>query len=72
VHGPDGKIVQQVTSSGEIVSSPVPDGADGKIWSFSGLALGHLWFFNVPNELAASPEALLIPREVAKRDGVGD
>ena len=30
----------------------------------SVLALGHLWFFNVPNYLAASPDALLVPREI--------
>jgi hypothetical protein len=70
VVGPDGKVVEEVKSSGEFVSIPVPDGADGKLWSFSGLTLGHLWFFNLPNEVAASPEALLVPREVATHDGL--
>jgi hypothetical protein len=45
-----------------------PDG-DGKTWSFAGFALGGLWFFNARNRLAASPAALLIPRELAERDG---
>ncbi len=67
---PAGHLVQEMQSSGEFVSLTVPEGADGHVWSFSQLALGHLWFFNLPNQLAASPEALLIPREVAQHDGL--
>ena len=48
----------------ECVTVEVPAGSDGQPWSISKLALGHLWFFNVPNYLAASPDALLVPREV--------
>ncbi len=70
VLGPDGALVTTVTSRGTHVKIDVPEGADGKAWSFSELSLGHLWFFNVPNYLAASPEALLVPREVAARDGL--
>ncbi len=70
VLGPDGALVSTVTSRGTYVKIDVPDGADGKAWSFAELSLGHLWFFNVPNYLAASPEALLVPREVAERDGL--
>ena len=65
VRGPEGKVVSKVTSSGAFVRLPVPPGADGKAWSLTKLCLGHLWFFNVPNYLAASPDALLIPREAA-------
>ncbi|HEX8915348.1 MAG TPA: DUF4838 domain-containing protein, partial [Humisphaera sp.] len=68
--GPDGKVAAEVKTSGEFVSVPVPPGADGKVWSFTQLALGHLWFFNVPNALAGSPEALMVPREVAAKDGL--
>jgi hypothetical protein len=32
--------------------------------------LGYLWLFNAPNYLAASPAALLVPRELAERDGL--
>ena len=64
VHAPAGKIVQEVRASGQFIHVPVPPGADGKCWSFSQIALGRLWFFNVPNVLAASPQALLVPREV--------
>lgn len=68
--GPDGKQVAEVKTSGEFVRIEVPAGADGKLWSFKQLALGHLWFFNVPNELSASPGALLLPREVVEKDGI--
>lgn len=61
VFGPDKKLVQEVKTSGEFVKVPVPEGADGKVWSFQQLALGHLWFFNAPNVLAGSPGALLVP-----------
>ncbi|MFZ4775545.1 MAG: DUF4838 domain-containing protein [Terrimicrobiaceae bacterium] len=70
VYGPDGKLVQTVVTSGTIVRIPVPDGADGNLWFFGQFVLRHLWFFNVPNYLAASPDALLVPREVVKKDGL--
>ncbi len=62
VHRPDGTIHAEVKTSGQFVSLEVPEGCDGQAWSFTKLALGHLWFFNVPNYLAASPAALLAPR----------
>jgi hypothetical protein len=70
VHGPDGKLLQQVETSGESVKVPVPDGADGKPWHFSQMTLGRLKCFNAPNHLAASPAALLVPKEVGERDGL--
>jgi hypothetical protein len=70
VHGPDGTKVKEVETSGAFVRVPVPEGADGKTWHFTRLAPGHLWFFNAPNYLAASPTALLVPRELARRDGL--
>ncbi len=70
VHGPDGAILAEVTTRGTFVKIPVPPGADGKTWHFSQMMLGSLWLFNAPNYLAASPAALLIPREVAQRDGL--
>jgi hypothetical protein len=68
VHGPDGSTVREVRSTGEFIEIPVPEGMDGKVWSFTKLALGHLWFFNVPNLLASSPDLLLLPRELLERD----
>lgn len=71
VLGPDNKPVAEIKTSGEFVSVPVSAGADGKPWGLTSLALGHLWFFNAPNQLAASPAALLVPRELAAQDGLG-
>lgn len=70
VHGPDGTKLKEVETSGAIVRVRVPEGADGRPWHFTRMALGHLWFFNAPNYLAASPAALLIPKELAARDGL--
>jgi hypothetical protein len=70
VLGPDRKAVVEVTASDEVVTIPVPAGADGKVWSFTPHAHGHLWFFNVPNALAASPDALLLPKNLVERDGL--
>ena len=54
--GPDKKLVKKVTISDDFVQVSVPKGMDGKTWSFTELVLGHLWFLNVPNLLAASPD----------------
>jgi hypothetical protein len=70
VHGPDGAILKEVTTSGEFVKVPVPAGADGRTWHFSQMMLGTLRFFNAPNAIAASPAALLVPRELAEKDGL--
>jgi len=65
VHGPDGKLQASVTTKGKFVRLRVLEGSDGKVWSLEKLCLGRLWFFNAPNYLAASPDALLAPRELA-------
>ena len=70
VLGPDRKAVAEVKASDEVVTVPVPAGADGQVWTFSPHAHGHLWFFNAPNVLAASPDALLLPRELVAADGL--
>jgi len=49
----------------------VPVGDDGKVWSLGEFALGELYFTNLPNYIAASPDALLVPSEVAKKDKLG-
>lgn len=64
--GPDRKVLHEVKDSDDVVSIPVPPGLDGQCWSLSPRAQGHLWFFNAPNCLAASPNALLLPREVVE------
>jgi hypothetical protein len=70
VHGPDGKVLLEVKTKGEFVKVPVPEGADGRTWHFSQMMLGTLWFFNAPNYLAASPAALLVPKELEDKDGL--
>ena len=70
VHGPDGAVLKEVKTKGEFVKILVPEGADGKTWHFSQMMLGTLWFFNAPNYLAASPQALLVPRELVAADGL--
>ena len=64
VFDPHGKLVAKVSDRGRFVRIDVPPGDDDKAWSFHKLALGRLWFFSVPNYLAASPDALLVPSEV--------
>jgi len=68
--GADHKPVADVTADDEVVTVPVPEGKDGQAWSFSPHAQSNLWFFNAPNILAASPGALLLPRDLATRDGL--
>jgi len=70
LYGPDGKLIKEVTGDDVYVTIPVPEGLDGKVWSARFLALGQMWFFNIPSYLAASPDALLVPREIAARDGL--
>jgi hypothetical protein len=70
VHGPDGKVLKEVTTRGSFVKVAVPDGADGKTWHFSQMMLDSLRFFNAPNYIAASPAALLVPKELAVKDGL--
>ena len=68
--GPDGKVIREVTENDEIVTVPVAAGTDGACWSFSPHGHGRLHFFNAPNTLAASPAAMLLPQELAERDGL--
>jgi hypothetical protein len=64
IRGPDGKVVARVSERGKFITVAVPEGAAGKAWSLTRLLPGQLWFLDVPNYLAASPDALLVPREV--------
>jgi hypothetical protein len=69
VDEPDGKTRHRVETSGEIITIPVPEGEDGKCWSMD-FQVDQMWFYNVPNVMASSPNALLLPREVAEKDGL--
>jgi len=72
VSDPDEKVVYEVTRNGVNVTVPVPDGADGKVWCLNNVHLPNIWFFNIPNYVASSPEALLVPEEVVVADGLQD
>jgi hypothetical protein len=61
VRGPDRKQIAEIHAADEVVALAVPEGADGKIWSFGPTAPSQIWLFNAPNCFAASPDALLLP-----------
>ena len=68
--GPDGKVVfEKPDAAGEWTIVPVPAGLDGTVWQFaagfSASALG-----NAPRIMATSPSRLMIPRNVAEKDGL--
>ena len=69
-YGPDGKQIKEIDADDVFVSIDVPEGLDGKVWSIRYLALGQLWFFNIPSYLAASPDALLLPFEIVEKDNL--
>ena len=64
----DGALAKAVDVDGDWVSLPVPAGMDGRLWRVHEAVLGLWWFNNLPNLMAASPQALLLPRELVVRD----
>ena len=58
------------TGPQELVSVPVPPGQDGKLWKIRGLTASELWFYDVPPQLATSPGAVMLPRDLALADGL--
>lgn len=69
ISNPDGVFSQEITANNEYVSIPVPEGMDGRAWGV-GPRLGQMWLVNCPNFFAADPNALMVPREVAIKDGL--
>jgi hypothetical protein len=69
VRMPDGNTVE-VAETSQITKLPVPEGMDGRLWCFPHLQVMKLRFFNIPSYVAAAPNALLVPREVAVADGL--
>ncbi len=70
LYGPEGKPVGYSPGGmGTLVSMPVPAGMDGSIWSLRTTPR-EIWFFNIPNSVAATPDALMIPRDLAEKDGL--
>jgi hypothetical protein len=72
--GPDPAVApggadQFFKNTGAFQSVPVRKGQDGKMWTLH-CAPGHLHFFNIPTILSLSHDALIVPEEVAKNDGL--
>jgi hypothetical protein len=67
---PDHAPAREVEASDEIISIDVPAGTDGQCWSLSPGGHRQLWLMNAPNCFAASPDAMLLPRDLAKHDGI--
>lgn len=57
-------------ADGSFMTIAVPPGTDGKIWTASYLNRGSFHFFNIPNVLSFSSDGVLVPEDVAKRDGL--
>jgi len=70
MHGPDGKKLKEIETSGAFVRVGSAGRRRRQDVALSRMALGQLWFFNAPNCLAASPSALMLPRELATKDGL--
>lgn len=81
IRRPDGTWVGETTpkradncylkADGSIQVIPVPPGMDGKVWSTAaGFGKGFCYFLNIPNVWSFDPEGVLVPEEVAKRDGL--
>ncbi len=69
---PSGRVAKDVDVDGDYVFVPVPPGMDGKAWKIGGpsFGLGRFIFFNAPNYLSPSSAQMLVPREVAVKDGL--
>lgn len=64
---PAGKTVHQFESKPGYFSIPVPEGEDGKLWSFKHSA-GNRFLMTVPPCLARDANELLLPEEVVAKD----
>jgi alpha-L-arabinofuranosidase len=63
-------IARSLEANGACQTIPVPDGMDGRVWSSVDMVGGHFYFFNIPNLLFARPDHVIVPREVAAKDGL--
>jgi hypothetical protein len=63
LHDPTGRVVAEITDNGTYVTVDIPAGMDGQPWHFTRFAPRHFWLANAPNHLAASPSALILPKD---------
>lgn len=66
---PNNEVARDVNANYEYITIPVPEGMDGRPWGVAA-RLGQMWLFNCPNFVAATPDALMVPRELAVKDGL--
>jgi len=58
-------------TEGELLKIIVPPNEDGTIWKITGGGLGtRFYFMNLPNVLFFHPGKILLPKEVAEKDGL--
>jgi hypothetical protein len=77
IRQPDGKWVggnaEGLKADGFYLTIPVPPGMDGKVWT--ALKINgdgsNVHFFNVPDVMSFSSDGVLVPEDVAERDGLG-
>ncbi len=55
---------------GSYLTIPVPAGTDGQVWSALLLNRSSLRFFNIPNVLSFASDGVLVPEDLAIRDGL--
>ena len=60
----------RLVGDGSYMAIAVPPGTDGQVWSGLMLNRSTLWFFNAPNYLAMGRDGVLVPEELARKDGL--
>jgi len=59
-----GQAIEPIIAAGDFTVYEVPGGDDDKVWSIEKFASsGHIRLFNVPDNLAFSPDTLMVPKE---------
>ncbi|MCM8805691.1 MAG: DUF4838 domain-containing protein [Candidatus Omnitrophica bacterium] len=61
---------RSLKADGSYQKIEVPEGMDGKVWKCVDMVSGSFYFFNIPNLLFVKPQDIIVPEEVAKRDGL--
>ena len=76
LRGPNGEYITTVYQDGVIKAIPVPPGLDGKAWhlgeggDYPGFQPNSFYLYNVPRWLSSTPNALMVPRDIAISDGL--
>jgi hypothetical protein len=69
IKDPDGKRQLKCSVNGNFVEIDVPENFAGKVWSIAG-KLRNAWFLNMPTILSNNPSTIILPEELAKKDGL--